>query len=244
MGLSLLLGLPGDILALVAIVLMPAELCDAWTCEALRAMCGSCRALRAFFTETRAAFTGTYVHVDSPMVCAFAHRAGLSFDPGQLSARVARDFSLFTQMSSLIASSSSGVSHTHRAAPIDLASVEMYTSLLLRCAPLDASAYWTRRVTDLRVHGSWLGTCSEIAAFANLRTLALVECRCHTVAGLDELAIDSLAIDGLAFYAKRNDGQYVGPVIDVGHEFLAPILRVRKLVVRNTPVLATLFSYV
>jgi hypothetical protein len=237
---GLLLGLPGDILALVAIVLMPAELCDAGTCEALRAMCGSCRALRAFFAETRAAFTGTYVHVDSPMVCAFAHRAGLSFDPVQLSARVARDFSLFARMSSLIASS--GVSHTHRAALIDLTSVEMYTSLLLRCAALDASAYWTRRVTEVRIHGSWLGTCSEIAAFANLRTLALVECRCHTVAGLDELAIDSLAIDGLAFYANSNDGRYVGPVIDVGHGLLAPILRIRKLVVRNTPALAAWFS--
>lgn len=239
---GLLLGLPGDILALVAIALMPAELCDSVTCEALRAMCGSCSALRAFFAETRAAFSGTYVHVDSLMVCAFAHRAGLSFDPGQLGARVARDFSLFPQMSSLIASSSSGVSRTHRAALIDLASVEMYTSLLLRCAALGASAYWTRRVTELRVHGSWLGTCSEIAAFANLRTLALVECRCHTVSGLDSLAIDSLMVDALAFYAKRN-GSYVGPVIDVGHEFLAPIRRVRKLVVRNTPALAELVSY-
>ena len=127
-------------------------------------------------------------------------------------------------------------------APLDGSSVEMYTGLLLRCAALDASAHWTRRVTDMRIHGSWLGTCSEIAAFTNLRSLALVGCRCHTVAGLDELDLDSLAVDALAFYARHRCGRYVGPVVDVGTDYLAPLLRARRLVVRHTPALATMVA--
>jgi integrase/recombinase XerD len=30
---------------------MPAGICDAYACDALRAVCGSCRALRAFFAD-------------------------------------------------------------------------------------------------------------------------------------------------------------------------------------------------
>jgi hypothetical protein len=239
-----LLGLSDDILALVAAALMPAGNCDAYACDALRAVCGSCRALRALFAGTCGAFVGAYVVADSPRVCAAAHRAGLLFDPRALGARVARDFALLPRMRSLVSSSllPSDVSLDVRpSALLDCSSVEMYTGLLLRCAALDASAQWTRRVTELRVHGSWLGTCSEIAAFTNLGSLALVECRCHTVAGLDELHLDSLTVDALAFYAGHS-GRYVGPVVDVGADYLAPLLRARRLFVRRTPALATMFA--
>lgn len=236
-----MLRLSDDILALVAAALMPAGICDAHACDALRAVRGSCRALRALFAETRGAFVGAYVVVDSPLVCASAHRAGLVFDPRELSARVARDFALFPRMSSLI-SRSLVPSDVRPSARLDCSSVEMYTSLLLRCAALDASAQWTRRVTDMRIHGSWLGTCSEIAAFTNLRSLELVGCRCHTVAGLDELDLDSLTVDALAFYARHRCGRYVGPVVDVGRDYLAPMLRARTLHARHTPALATMVA--
>jgi hypothetical protein len=233
--------LPGDVLSLVAVMLMPADRCDSYACDALRAMCASCRALRAFFAETCLAYIGTYVHVDSPSACASAHRMGLVFDPRALSARVARDFGLFPSMRSLVVSTKvegmpSGT------ALVDPTSVALYSSLLLRCAGLDESAQWTRRVTEMSVEGSWLGTCAEIASFVNLRSLTLVQCRCHTVAGLDALDLESLAIDALSFYSGRRGGRYVGPV-PVGPEFLAPILRVRKLFVRRTPVLSSVFAF-
>jgi hypothetical protein len=235
-----LLGLSDDILAHIAAALMPAGICDAYACDALRAVGGSCRALRALSAWTRGAFVGAYVVADSPLVCASAHRAGLVFDPRALSARVARDFALFPRMRSLTSSSLLHGS-LEPSALLDCSSVEMYTGLLLRCAALDASAHWTRRVTDMRIHGSWLGTCSEIAAFTNLRSLALVACRCHTVAGLDGLHLDSLTVDTLAFYAGHS-GRYVGPVVDVGAEYLAPLLRARRLFVRRTPALATMIA--
>jgi hypothetical protein len=228
-----------DALSLIAIVLMPAELCDSESCDAFRAMCGSCRALRAFFVETRGAFSGTYVVSDSPAVCASAHRAGLVFDPGALSARIARDFALFPRMRSLILSTETVVSREYM---IDASSAEMYTSLPLRCTVLESSWRWTGRVTEMRIHGSWLGTCAELASFKALRSLALVECRCHNVAGLDELDLESLTIDALNFYAGRCGGRFVGPVTNVGREFLAPIFRARKLFVKRVPALATMFA--
>ncbi len=237
----MIIGLPRDVLSLLAIMLTPAELCDTSACEAFRSLCASCRALHEFFAETRSSFIGTYVHVDSPLVCAGAHRAGLVFDPRALSQRVARDFAFFPRMYSLIASTD--CVHTQRGTTlIDGLSVEMYTSLLLRCAALDVSTRWMRRITELRIDGSWLGTCSEIAAFSNLRSLALVECRCNTVAGLDELDLESLSIDALSFYTGRRGGRFIGPVT-VGPEILAPILRVRKLSVRRTPVVATALRF-
>ena len=231
-----------DALSLIAIVLMPAELCDAESCDAFRAMCGSCRALRAFFVETRGAFSGTYVVSDSPAVCASAHRAGLVFDPRALSARIARDFALFPSMRSLILSTEAVVPMAQEQRFIDASSAEMYTSLPLRCTALGSSARWTGRVTEMRIHGSWLGTCAELASFKALRSLALVECRCHNVAGLDQLALESLTLDALDFYAGRCGGRFVGPVTNVGREFLAPIFRARKLFVKRVPALATMFA--
>ena len=240
-----LLRLSDDILAHIAAALMPAGICDAYACDALRAVGGSCRALRALCAGTRGAFVGAYVVADSPLVCASAHRAGLVFDPRALSARVARDFALFPRMCSLVSSSLVSTDDAQRGSVLlDASSVEMYTGLLLRSLDSSSSAQWTRRVTELHVHGSWLGTCSEIAAFTNLRSLELVGCRCHTVAGLDELDLDSLTVDALAFYAGHRCGGYVGPVVDVGPAFLAflaPLWRARRLFVRRTPALARFF---
>ena len=226
----MLLGLSHDILALIAIVLMPAELCDAESCDAFRAVCGSCRAMRAFFAETRGAFGGTYVVYDSPFACAAAHRAGLVFDPKALGGRIARDFAFLPNMRSLLLVTS-GCTGT------DEPSVT-YTSLPLRCVALDSSTIWTSRVAELSIRGSWLGTCSALASFKCLRRLALVECRCHTVAGLTELELESLTVDALEFYATRRDGSILGPVTDVGYEYLAPILRARRLFVKRVPAIA------
>jgi hypothetical protein len=241
---SALLGLSYNTLALIAIVLMPAETCDAESCESFRAVCGSCRALRAFFAETREAFSGTYVVCDSVFACAAAHRAGLVFDPRALSGRIARDFAFFPRMRSLLLAAQCPLVHGADD------SVVMYMSLPLRCVSLsssdssssDSSATWTSRVTDLSIRGSWLGTCSEIAAFTSLRSLALVECRCHTVAGLARLELESLTVDALEFYAMRRDGRINGPVTDLGYEYLAPILRARRLFVKRVPFISTAFS--
>jgi hypothetical protein len=119
-------------------------------------------------------------------------------------------------------------------------SVVMYMSLPLRCVSL--SSAWTSRVTDLSIRGSWLGTCSELAAFTGLRSLALVECRCHTVAGLAWLELESLTVDALEFYAMRRNGRINGPVTDLGYEYLAPILRARRLFVKRVPFISTAFS--
>lgn len=230
-----ILDLPYGMLSLVAIVLMPADLCDAESCESFRAVCGSCRALRAFFAETRAAFSGTYTVYDSPYASAAAHRAGLVFDPAALSRRIARDFAFFPRMRSLLLASFATVG-------TDEARVK-FTSLPLRCVALDpASARWAHRVVELSIRGSWLGTCAELAAFTSLRSLALVECRCHTVAGLAELDLDSLTVDALEFYAARRDGTLVGPVTSVGYETLAPILRARRLFVKRVPAITTAFA--
>jgi hypothetical protein len=249
---SAILGLSYNILSLIAIVLMPAETCDAESCESFRAVCGSCRALRAFFAETREAFSGTYVVCDSVFACAAAHRAGLVFDPRELSGRIARDFAFFPRMRSLLLAAQCPL--------IDGAddSVVMYMSLPLRCVSLSSSdsssassssassssdsSAWTSRVTDLSIRGSWLGTCSELAAFTSLRSLALVECRCHTVAGLARLELESLTVDALEFYAMRRDGRINGPVTDLGYEYLAPILRARRLFVKRVPFISTAFS--
>lgn len=228
-----ILDLPYGMLSLVAIVLMPAELCDARSCESFRAVCGSCRALRAFFAETRAAFSGTYVVYDSLYACAAAHRAGLVFDPRALSRRIACDFAFFPRMRSLLLASD---------APV--VSTDKFTSLPLRCVALDSASAerWTRRVVELSIRGSWLGTCAELAAFTSLRSLALVECRCSTVAGLAELDLDSLTVDALEFYASRRDGTLVGPVTSVGYEALASIFRARRLFVKRVPAIATAFA--
>jgi hypothetical protein len=239
---SAILGLSYNILSLIAIVLMPAETCDAESCESFRAVCGSCRALRAFFAETREAFSGTYVVYDSVFACAAAHRAGLVFDPRALSGRIERDFAFFPRMRSLLLAAQGPL--------IDGAddSVVMYMSLPLRCVSLSSassssdSSAWTSRVTDLSIRGSWLGTCSELAAFTGLRRLALVECRCHTVAGLAWLELESLTVDALEFYAMRRDGRINGPVTDLGYEYLAPILRARRLFVKRVPFISTAFS--
>ena len=247
---SALLGLSYNILALIAIVLMPAETCDAESCESFRAVCGSCRALRAFFAETREAFSGTYVVCDSVFACAAAHRAGLVFDPRALSSRIARDFAFFPRMRSLLLAAQGPL--------IDGSddSVVMYMSLPLRCVSLassvssssassssaSSSSAWTSRVTDLSIRGSWLGTCSELAAFTSLRSLALVECRCQTVAGLAWLELESLTVDALEFYVMRRNGRVLGPVTDLGYEYLAPILRARRLFVKRVPFISTAFS--
>jgi hypothetical protein len=241
---SALLGLSYNILSLIAIVLMPAETCDAESCESFRAVCGSCRALRAFFAETREAFSGTYVVCDSVFACAAAHRAGLVFDPRALSGRIARDFAFFPRMRSLLLAAQCPI--------VDGAddSVVMYMSLPLRCvssssdssSSASSSSAWTSRVTDLSIRGSWLGTCSELAAFTSLRSLALVECRCHTVAGLAWLELESLTVDALEFYATRRDGRINGPVTHLAYEELAPILRARRLFVKRVPFISTAFS--
>jgi hypothetical protein len=240
---SAILGLSYNILSLIAIVLMPAETCDAESCESFRAVCGSCRALRAFFAETREAFSGTYVVCDSVFACAAAHRAGLVFDPRELSGRIARDFAFFPRMRSLLLAAQCPL--------IDGAddSVVMYMSLPLRCVSLSSSASsssassaWTSRVTDLSIRGSWLGTCSELAAFTSLRSLALVECRCHTVAGLAWLELESLTVDALEFYVMRRNGRVLGPVTHLAYEELAPILRARRLFVKRVPFISTAFS--
>lgn len=216
-----LLGLFDEILALVATALMPAGSCDADACDALRAVCGSCRAFRALFAETRA-FAGAYVVTDSPRGTV-GERA--------LGARVARDFAFFPRMCTII--SSSLVSADVGSMLLDSSRPEMYTGVLLRSLD-SSSAQWALRVSELHVHGSWLGTCSQLGSFANLRTLALVACRCHNVARLDELELDSLTVDSLAFYVGRCGG-YVGPAVGVGPEFLAPLWRARKVSVRRTP---------
>lgn len=238
---SALLGLSYNILALIAIVLMPAEMCDAESCESFRAVCGSCRALRAFFAETREAFSGTYVVYDSVFACAAAHRAGLVFDPMGLSGRIARDFAFFPSMRSLLLAAQCPLVGSVAGADD---SVVMYMSLPLRCisASSASSARWTSRVTDLSIRGSWIGTCSELAAFTGLRSLALVECRCHTVSGLSSLELESLTVDALEFYAMRRDGRIVGPVTDLAQEYLAPILRARRLFVKRLPAIASAFA--
>jgi hypothetical protein len=249
---SALLGLSYNILSLIAIVLMPAETCDAESCESFRAVCGSCRALRAFFAETREAFCGTYVVCDSVFACAAAHRDGLVFDPRALSGRIARDFAFFPRMRSLLLAAQGPLVHGADD------SVVMYMSLPLRCVSSSAassssassssdssassSSAWTSRVTDLSIRGSWLGTCSELAAFTSLRRLALVECRCHTVAGLAWLELESLTVDALEFYVMRRNGRVLGPVTHLAYEELAPILRARRLFVKRVPFISTAFS--
>jgi hypothetical protein len=129
-------------------------------------------------------------------------------------------------------------------------SVVMYMSLPLRCVSLSSassssassSSAWTSRVTDLSIRGSWLGTCSELAAFTSLRRLALVECRCHTVAGLAWLELESLTVDALEFYVMRRNGRVLGPVTHLAYEELAPILRARRLFVKRVPFISTAFS--
>ena len=227
-----LLGLSDDTLSHVVAALVRVA-CDAETCDALCAMRASCRALRAVSDRVRS-FGGAYVFSDSPLVCASAHRAGLVFDPIALGARLARDFLLFPRMRALV-SATEGIRVQRGSAPLERSSVELYTSLLLRCAALGSSARWTHRVTEMCIRGSWLGTCAEVASFTNLRSLALVECRCHTVAGLAELDLETLTVDALAFYGRRCDGGYFGPLVEVARETLAPIRRVRRLFVRNTP---------
>jgi hypothetical protein len=172
---------------------------------------------------------------DSVFACAAAHRAGLVFDPRALSSRIARDFAFFPRMRSLLLAAQCPL--------VDGAddSVVMYMSLPLRCIS-PSSATWTSRVTDLSIRGSWLGTCSELAEFTGLRSLALVECRCQTVAGLAWLELDSLTVDALEFYVMRRNGRVLGPVTHLEYEDLAPILRARRLFVKRVPFISTAFS--
>ena len=69
-----------------------------------------------------------------------------------------------------------------------------------------------------------------------------MECRCHTVAGLAWLELESLTVDALEFYVMRRNGRVLGPVTDLGYEYLAPILRARRLFVKRVPFISTAFS--
>lgn len=211
-----LLGLFDEILALVATALMPAGTCEADACDALRAVCGSCRAFRALFAETRA-FAGAYVVTDSPRG---------TVDERALGARVARDFAFFPRMSTLI--SSSPVSADVGSMLLDTSRAE---NVHWRASPVVGLVVGAMGASR---HGA---ARPRVVARHVLPTCVFREpadsCA-RSVAGLDELELDSLTVDFLAFYVGRCGG-YVGPVVGVGPEFLAPLWRARKVSVRRTP---------